>query len=194
MADTLKFYESNAGQFFADTVNADMALLHERFLASIPRNGLILDAGCGSGRDARAFLDRGFQVEAFDASPSMAALASQYLGQDVYVWDFLTFTSTKTFDGIWACASLLHVPESFVPSAMLRLWTALGAGGVLYCSFKVGRGEREQHGRAFTDADEARLCGWLSHLQDVKEIQLWRTADVRPERSDQWLNAIIYRS
>lgn len=194
MVDTLNFYESNAEQFFIDTVDVDMAPLHERFLAFIPSNGLILDAGCGSGRDAAAFLAQGYRVEAFDASPSLAALASQYLGQAVTVSDFLNFSSAETFDGVWACASLLHVPAASVPQAISHLWSLLSSGGVLYCSFKVGAGEREHQGREFTDANESQLSVWVARLPDMKEMQLWRTTDARPERVDEWINALVFRS
>ena len=68
MSRTLRYYDINAARFVADTVHVDMADLHARFLAHIPAGGLILDAGCGSGRDSKAFIDAGLRVRAFDAS------------------------------------------------------------------------------------------------------------------------------
>jgi SAM-dependent methyltransferase len=64
LSDTQNYYEQNAEQFFADTIAVDMSALYARFLASIPAGGSILDAGCGSGRDAKAFALRGYRVAA----------------------------------------------------------------------------------------------------------------------------------
>lgn len=194
MSDTHSYYERNARRFFEETVAVEMDELHERFLESIPVGGHLLDAGCGSGRDARAFLARGYRVTAFDASPALAQLAGAHLGQPVAVCRFAEFEGEALYDGIWACASLLHVPPAEMPEALARLWRALKPGGVFYCSFKLGQGEREQQGRQFTDADEARLSAWLETLNAVADIQCWRSADRRPERSEQWLNGLIRRA
>lgn len=194
MSDTHRYYETQARQFFAETVGLEMGELHRRFLDAIPAGGHLLDAGCGSGRDAKAFLARGYRVTAFDASPALAGLASEHLGQPVAVRRFAEVEETALYDGIWACASLLHVPPAEMPETLARLWRALKPGGVFYCSFKLGLGEREQQGRYFTDADEARLSTWLAPLEQVANIQCWRTADARPERGEQWLNGLIRRA
>ena len=70
------YYRQNAEPFFSATVQVDMTPLHERFLATLPAGARILDAGCGSGRDAKAFAERGHAVAAFDASPELARLAA----------------------------------------------------------------------------------------------------------------------
>jgi superfamily II DNA or RNA helicase/HKD family nuclease len=194
LSDTHDYYERNARRFFEETVAVEMDELHERFLAPIPAGGHLLDAGCGSGRDARAFLARGYRVSAFDASPALAQLAGEHLGQPVAVCRFAEFEGEALYDGIWACASLLHLSPAEMPEALARLWRALKPGGVFYCSFKLGQGEREQQGRQFTDADEARLGAWLATLDAVADIQFWRSADRRSERSEQWLNALIRRA
>lgn len=72
MTDTLAYYDRHAVTFFGLTANVDMTALHERFLSHIPPGGYVLDAGCGSGRDAKAFLVSGYRVAAFDASPRLA--------------------------------------------------------------------------------------------------------------------------
>lgn len=109
MSDTVSYYNNNAPTFFNDTVSVDMYLLHDRFLALVPKGGFVLDAGCGSGRDARAFKQRGYRVAAFDASPELAALASEYIGHYVAVRTFADVDEVGLYDGIWACASLLHL-------------------------------------------------------------------------------------
>lgn len=192
-SDTLDFYNKNASAFFSDTVNVDMSALYTRFLQGIPVAGLLLDAGCGSGRDSKAFLTLGYRVCAFDASPALAEMATTLMGQAVATRTFDQVDEVACYDGIWACASLLHLPEQALPAALGRLWTALKPGGVFYVSFKLGEGERRHNGRHFTDATEARLRIWLAKLADVASVECWLTADQRPERQESWLNAIIRR-
>jgi SAM-dependent methyltransferase len=168
-----------------------MSALHDAFLSKLPGNAHVLDAGCGSGRDAKAFADRGFKVSAFDASPELASLASQHCGFDVGVRTFRDVVEVAAFDGIWCCASLLHVPAAELPACMIRLWRALRPGGCLYMSFKHGAGEREHAGRRFTDADDDTLRGWLSPLPLVSSVETWVSEDRRPERSEQWINALV---
>lgn len=106
------YYTTHATEFYASTVEVDMAPLHRRFLARLPAGAAVLDAGCGSGRDARAFAGQGCRVSAFDASPELAALASRHCGFEVAVRRFEDVDEVACFDGIWCCASLLHVPEA----------------------------------------------------------------------------------
>mgnify|MGYP000616868000 CR=1 FL=1 len=77
---TINYYQQNADSFVASTVAVDMTSLYAPFIGAIEPNGLILDAGCGSGRDAKAFADMGYRVEAFDASPAMVERAAQHSG------------------------------------------------------------------------------------------------------------------
>lgn len=193
MEKTIEFYNRNAAGFFDDTVGVDMSILHDRFLQGIPEGGMLLDAGCGSGRDARAFKDRGYRVVAFDASHELAALAGEHLGQPVLVRTFTTLDEVAFYDGIWTCASLLHLPLGEIPGALSRLWAALKPGGTLYLSFKEGEGEREKDGRHFTDLDENALRGLLGNLSEIEKIEFWQTADQRPGRADMWLNALVRR-
>ena len=193
MDKTIEFYNRNASAFFKDTVSVDMSELHARFLLKIPEGGIILDAGCGSGRDSKAFKDLGYRVAAFDAATAMATLAGELLKQSVSVRCFDDIDEVSFYDGIWVCASLLHLPSSELPEALHRLWSALKPGGTIYLSFKEGRGEREKDGRHFTDLDENALRVLLKNLCHVEKIDCWQTLDQRPGRSDKWLNALVRR-
>ncbi len=189
---TITYYTDNAVAFVEDTLPVDMAPLYMRFLPRVPRGGHILDAGCGSGRDASAFLDRGYSVTACDASERLVALAADYLGLPVQVLRFQDMEWIQAFDGVWACASLLHVPCTELPDAFRRLARALRPGGILYASFKYGRGEREHHGRRFTDLDEAGLATLLDQVEGLTEMETWTTGDQRPGReSERWLNTLL---
>jgi superfamily II DNA or RNA helicase/SAM-dependent methyltransferase len=196
MSDTVGYYNRNAAQYVADTANIDLSALRERFLAQIPNGGLILDAGCGSGRDSIAFRQQGYRVRAFDAATEIARRAAERIGQPVQVQRFEDIDERAAYDGIWACASLLHLPSAEIRNALQRLWAALRPGGMLYLSLKHGEGERvDVEGRHFTDATEVRLRDWLATLHDERaEIDCWLTTDVRPHRSETWLNALVRRS
>ncbi|WP_286715540.1 class I SAM-dependent methyltransferase [Marinobacter sp. tcs-11] len=158
------FYEKQAERFFQDTVAVDMQPLYQRFLQHVPQGEPILDAGCGSGRDALAFKRLGYSVHAFDASTALATMASELLGQPVDVLRFENFICGVQYAGIWACASLLHVSEAELPDVFVKLWQALLPDGVLYCSFKYGDTARCTGGRHFTDANEERLERWTNGL------------------------------
>ena len=190
---TQHYYQRNAQQFFESTVAVDMAEIRNRFTALLPAHGAVLDAGCGSGRDAKAFAEQGFQVEAFDASPELAALASQHSGLPVKVMRFQELDVSARYNGIWCCASLLHVPLVELPEVFRRLAQALKAGGVLYASFKYGQGEREDNGRVFTDMREGEIAGMLrgNGVDELKVMQEWISEDRRRERSDRWVNVLV---
>ena len=189
------YYQQNAATFFADTSEVDMTPLYRRFLPLLAERARILDAGCGSARDAKAFADLGHQVTAFDASPALVALAERKLGQPVRCLRFQEITWQDEFDGIWACASLLHVPAVELPDVMQRLCRALGPNGILYASFKYGSGEREHHGRRFTDLDEAGLAALLRQVPGLEQVETWTTGDLRPGReAERWLNTLLRKT
>ncbi len=191
---TLKYYQENAQTFFDGTVNVDMSSLYETFTRHLAPGARVLDAGCGSGRDAKAFKEMGYQVEAFDASPVMVELAREHTGLPVQLMTFADVDWKEEFDGIWCCASLLHVPAVELPAVMQRLADALKPGGVWYVSFKYGDGEREVDGRRFTDMDEVGLIKLVSSIAKLKVIKLWTTQDQRPQRNEIWLNGIFRKA
>jgi len=194
MTQTIDYYDNNAESFFQSTVNVDMSPLHAKFLANLKEGGTILDAGCGSGRDAKAFKDLGYRVEAFDASSQLATLAAQHLDQDVPVKTFLDVCEVAVYDGIWACASLLHLPLAEVPTALSKLWTSLKPDGVFYVSFKLGDGERAHGDRHFTDVTEDQLARWMGEQHGLSQTEIWLTADRRPGRDEQWVNGLFRKS
>ncbi|MDD8058427.1 class I SAM-dependent DNA methyltransferase [Shewanella metallivivens] len=191
---TIEFYNQHSQSFFDTTVNADVSELYQPFIECLQQNARILDAGCGSGRDSKAFIEMGFTVTAIDASSELASAAAKFIGQPVLVCRFDEIDKTNQFDGIWACASLLHVEANALPSTFATLASTLVANGVFYCSFKYGVQERTHNGRSFTDANESLLQQWIQgsglHIK-----QTWVTTDVRPGReNEKWLNAILIKT
>lgn len=187
---SIHYYDVNANAFFAATVAVDMAPLYSRFLDGLATGAHVLDAGCGSGRDAKAFAACGYKVSAFDASPALAQMASAHSGLDVQVRRFADVDEVAVFDAIWCCASLLHVPASEMRQTLASLWRALRPAGRLYVSFKHGQGQREHDGRSFTDADEPLVRDWMADLPELTRLDVWLTADQRPGRSERWTNAL----
>jgi SAM-dependent methyltransferase len=179
--------------FSRTTVHADVQDLRSKFLIRVRSGGDILDAGCGSGRDALAFHTAGYNVTAFDASAEMCRMAQQHAQVEVIHTTFQEVMWRSAFDGIWACASLLHVPQVELPDVLRRLFHALRSNGVLYASFKLGSGERTVGGRCFTDMTEVAL-GPLLKSAGFSSAKYWVSDDVRPGRSgEQWLNALAHR-
>lgn len=188
---TIQYYNDNADSFFAGTVDVDMSELHKKFTSHLPEGALILDGGCGSGRDSLAFIQQGYAVEAFDASEAMVARASALTGLDVQLKRFDQLGEYERYDGIWTCASLLHVPKANLHDSMNALYQALKPEGVWYLSFKYGTEERVKDGRSFTDMKESSLIILVGEIGKTEILDMWVTVDKRPDRDEKWLNAIL---
>ena len=192
MNTTLDFYNSMAADFVEGTIHADVESLRQSFLKYIKQGAAILDLGCGSGRDSKYFLDKGYSVTAADGSAELCKLASVYIGRDVAQITFEKLDYDQMFDGVWACASLLHVPFLQLPSIFGRISRALKPGGYLYVSFKYGTFEGERNGRYFTDLTEDRLAIIISQHEELEIREMAVSNDVREDRHDEkWINAII---
>jgi SAM-dependent methyltransferase len=192
---TIGFYDENAEDFFRRSVGADMARGHADFTALIPAGGRILDAGCGSGRDSLAFAKLGFRVTSMEASAKLAALATAHAGLPVEVMTFDQIAWRDAFDGVWACASLLHVGRADLPAAIGRLRDALVPGGVLWMSFKYGAQERFANGRHFTDLDEAGATPLIEAVGGLSLISLDVSNDAREDRpGERWLSVLCRKT
>lgn len=194
---SIEFYDRNADAFVGDTVTTNMDAIYERFLPFVRPGGSILDAGCGSGRDTLAFVQRGYSVDAFDGSAEMARRASALTGitvKQMFFEELLHTSLERPYDAIWCCASLLHVKRDILPPVLAALLSTLEPGGVMYLSFKHGEVDRTKDGRWFTDLTEGSLEQLLPSTAQCKLLESWITGDQRPGRSDTWLNAIIRSS
>ena len=190
---SIEFYQNNADEFFTGTINVDMTNIYQRFTKNIQPNATILDAGCGSGRDSKAFIDMGYRIDAFDASSELVTRASIHTGLNVKLALFDDVTAIEKYDAIWCCASLLHVPETDLPETLSKLAIALKINGTWYVSFKYGDTQREKDGRMFTDMNEERLSKLIDSIPSIEIEATWVTEDNRPERQEKWLNAILVK-
>lgn len=191
---TLEYYEKHAEDFYRDTVYADVTELYQLFLDKLPSKARILDLGCGSGRDSKHFRELGYEVTAMDGSPEICRLASVNIGQQVVCKTFADINDQNAFDGIWACASLLHVPAEELKAVIEQLKKALVPKGILYASFKYGNGERNKDGRYFNDCTEEKAESLLTGSGGWRSWSFYITKDVRAGRGEEaWLNMIAVK-
>lgn len=195
MNKTIAYYEKNAPKFIEETIGAGMSDIRREFLSRIKQNGRILDLGCGSGRDGKAFREAGYEVVLVDGSKEMCKAAAALCGQACVHSTFQRYEPQETFDGIWACASLLHLTKEDARSVVERLWASLNPGGCFYMSFKYGDFSGERNGRFFTDMTETGLRDLLPGLKDLEKAERRITGDVRPGRSaEKWLNVYLAKA
>lgn len=191
MNKNIYYYNQNADQFFDTTYQVDMTGLYQSFLRYLPEHASILDLGCGSGRDMLAFKNLGHQVEAIDYSEELVAKARQLTGLPVQLDSFYELSVQEKYEGIWACASLLHCEREKLSDVLDRILTALKPNGVCYISFKYGNHDREKDGRSFTDLNEQQADDLLKGFDQVLLLQQWITLDKRPDRTEEWLNILF---
>lgn len=191
--NTIDYYNKRVNAFIADTVSVEFSGFQNEFAALLPKGGSILDLGCGSGRDSRAFIDMGFQVTAVDGSKELCRAAEELIGQNVICETFQEYTPRIFFDGIWACASLLHISKKEIAVVIDRLSNWLNLGGCFYMSFKYGNFSGDRNGRFYTDLTEESLDAIIQTIPSLQLIAFKVTCDVRKGREDEmWLNA-FYR-
>lgn len=138
MNRTLNYYNENSKAFIDSTRNVDFSIIQNKFLKCLPQGAKILDFGCGSGRDTKYFLDRGYLVDAIDGSVELCRLASEYTGITVRNMLFQELNEKEKYDGIWACASILHLNKQEIQAVLRKMLAALKADGIIYTSFKYG--------------------------------------------------------
>jgi len=189
---TLEYYDKNAIAFFAGTVNIDMSSLYKRVEAYLKPNAHILDLGCGSGRDSKYFLNRGYHVTAVDGSEQLCQLASEVIGQEVLHLRFRDLNFHEEFDAVWACASLLHVEKGQMTAVLQRIFKSIKPGGILYASYKYGDTQRIKDNRLFNDYMERDLEMLFSGIDGAVVKEWWISGDVRAERkNEKWLNVVV---
>jgi SAM-dependent methyltransferase len=196
--ETLEWYAGNAEAFAADTENTDLSDEQRRFAALLPAGGRILELGCGAGRDALAFLRAGFEVEAADGSPELCRIAGRKTGLAVRCLRFEEVPSAyapKSFDGIWACASLLHVRRAQLPGLLEDLASLLRPNGLFYASFKLGEGEKFRGGRFYSDLTPESAAILVAAVPSLAIISARTSEDARPAHAgEMWLNLTMKKS
>ena len=191
---TLDYYNTNTTSFVESTQSVQMTEAWNRFTSKLQKSSLILDFGCGSGRDTKYFLENGYQVEAIDGSEELCKVASEFTGVTVKKQLFADLNEKQKYDAVWACSSILHANSEDLVIIIKKIWMALKDKGIVYTSFKYGDFEGERNGRYFTDFTEESFEALLKKSVDFDIIETWITGDVRPGREDEkWLNVILQK-
>ena len=192
---TLDYYNKNASSFAETTIDVDFRETQKRFQKLMPMQGYILDFGCGSGRDTKYFLNQNFKVDAIDGSEKLCRIASDYTGIKVKKMFFQELDEIEKYDGIWACASILHLPQNELQMVFRKMVMALKIDGIIYTSFKYGDFEGERNGRYFINFTEEKFNKFILNIENVKLKEAWITHDVRPGRGEEkWLNLILQKN
>ena len=123
-----------------------MSEQYGKYLQWLSKGSKILDLGCGSGRDSKFFIERGFDVTPVDGSGEMCLRAEKIIGKKVRKLTFDELDYDGVFDGVWACASLLHVKKDEMNETLKRVSRSMKPDGVLYISFRYGDDERTSSG------------------------------------------------
>ena len=189
---TLSYYNENAKAFTDGTVNVDFSYAQNKFLDKLDKDAYILDFGCGSGRDAKYFFDKGYSVEAVDGSEELCKIASDYAGIEVKTLLFQELKENAKYDAIWACSSILHLPYGELVDVMKKMLVALKENGLIYTSFKYGNFEGIRNGRFFIDMTEESIMKLVQEVEGIEIEETWITSDVRPGRGEEkWLNLFL---
>ena len=192
---TLDYYNKKAADYVENTRDVDFSYLQNEFAAHIKKGGRIIDLGCGSGRDSKAFIEMGFDVVPIDGSSELCKMASEFIGRPVICSTFQDYKPEGTFDGIWACASLLHLSLDDLISVMKKFDSCLSDDGIFYVSFKYGDFSGERHGRIFTDMNEQTFASLLKSIPSLEIYKQYITGDVRQDReSERWLNVFLKKN
>ena len=146
---TLAHYEQNARQFFEGTIDHDVSQNMAALLDAIeaPAPYMLLDLGCGPGRDLKAFSDMGHRAIGVDGAAQFVEMARAYSGCEVWHQDFVHLDLPPAmFDGVFANAVLFHVPSRALPDVLTRLHACLKPGGVLFSSNPRGQNQEGWNG------------------------------------------------
>lgn len=188
----MNYYKDHSKEYIANTFSCDMSEQHSFFEKHLKEKSTILDIGFGSGRDSLYFKNKGYDVYSIDPEESFVAHAKEIGLQNVYQSKAEEIGFAGVFDGIWACASLLHIPSKDLKDVFKKCCTALKENGIMYVSFKQGDSEGERDGRFYLDLTEPKLKSLLEGTGlAIQEIKI--TKDVRSDREDVWLNALLVK-
>jgi SAM-dependent methyltransferase len=195
-AGTLAYYEQRAEEFRAGTHDHDVSQNVAALLRHIEGKPpfTILDFGCGPGRDLRTFAGLGHAAIGLDGAGGFAAMARAASGCEVWPQDFLRLDlPARYFDGIFANASLFHVPSQELPRVLRQLHAALKHGGVLFSSNPHGnREEGWNRGRygAYHDLET-----WRRYLSDAgfTELEHYYRPSGLPREQQPWLASVWRR-
>ncbi len=186
---TKQYYSTNYKEYISTTQKVDMTEHYRRFLPYLSQGAKILDVGFGSGRDMLYFESKEYNVLGID-NVSEFVDNGKANGLNVELCDFHNLPYIETFDGIWACASLLH--SNNLPLAFDNLNKALKVGGHIYLSMKYGNGANIENGRFYQYIDEEKLKE-LCQNSNLSIVEIYNSEDLL-KRNNGWINAVFTKN
>lgn len=188
----MNYYKEHSQEFIADTLHCDMSEQYCFFEKYLHSKGTILDIGFGSGRDSLYFKSKGYDVYSIDPEEEFVKHAKNLGLFNVFCMKAQEMEFDNMFDGIWACASLLHINSSELNDTFKKCYQALKNNGVMYASFKYGCFDGERNGRHYKDLTKKSLLKYIKGSK-LKIIDTFISEDVRPERKEKWLNVLLIK-
>jgi SAM-dependent methyltransferase len=192
---TIAHYEANAADFWEGTRDHDVSQNYAALLDSLEGPGpfTILDLGCGPGRDLAFFRSLGHEAVGVEGCHAFCAMARRYSGCEVLQQDFLALSlPSERFDGVFANASLFHVPSCELARVLRELWVAMKPRGVLFSSNPRGENQEGWHGERYG-------VYWnLEHWREIltaagfQEIDHYYRPKDKPRAQQTWL-ATVWR-
>ena len=192
--NTLEYYNKNAKTYCDQTLVGNLQENYNKFLEHLQPNAYILDFGCGSGRDSKYFLDNGYKVKAIDGSIEMCKLASKYINQEVTCMKFEELNDINTYDGIWACSSILHIEKENLSDILIKMINSLKVNGVIYTSFKIGVGYEIKEGKYYNYLAKDEMIQTLNKTsKSVELVDYFETLPSTRRKAENtiWGNFII---
>lgn len=187
---TRRFYETHAERYAAQTQLADLAALRTRLATVARRGGTLLDVGCGAGRDLRAFRLMGFHAIGLEPSEPLAQIARAYSGCEVRVGRVQDIDARGEFDAVWACASLLHLPRTSMPTALARIRAASKPTAVFFLSMQLGFGEFVAPDGRFYALYQPDALSLAVGAAGFAVVEVWESGDSLDERPIRWINLL----
>lgn len=188
------YYHVKVKKFLKDSLKINKEELYKVFLERLPERAVILDAGCGLGRDSLHFKELGHFVISMDDSEELCQCAGEYIGQSVLLCRFQDMDFKILCDGIWACASLLHIQSKEIVKVLRKFVWNLKDHGVVYTSFKYGDFEGERDGCYYLDMTEEKAVHFFTEA-GFKVEKMWITHDMSENHVDEsWLNILARKS
>ena len=184
----MDYYQKNAVEYINKTKDVDLSEERNNFLQYIPSRGKILDIGFGSGRDSLAFKQLGYDVISIDSCKEFCDYGKS-IGLNVLNINVKEISFNNEFDGIWACASLLHVKSNELVEVFNKISLAMTENASFYCSFKYGEFEGVRDDRYYTDMTLEKMNSVLVNT-NLHIIEYWMKDDSL-NRDNKWISFII---
>lgn len=185
----MKYYKENAKEYIEKTICIDMTHEINKFLKVIGKKANILDLGFGSGRDSICFQNLGYEVYSLDPTREFCENGRKIGLKNVIEGYAQDIDYQEKFDGIWACASLLHISLEELVQTLIKCKNALKKDGIMYASFKYGDFEGIRDDRFYNDMTLEKFTK-ICNKSEMICLEFWITYD-KQNRNNKWINFLL---